>query len=642
MKKTVIAIIFLLLVAVAFSAVFQITTSSPEIIGTKHQLNRFDFSNNITQLFFGSYDVYAEKLLAPEDFAMSVPEPDVIESYGEFQKMPYCTCRFLIPLEKGKTFGIDFESATYAMKMWINGVQVCEFGKVADNKDDFVADTGHFTYYFSPQNDTTEIVIQKANFIHSQSSVKLICIGAQDKINNFVLKNYLNECILAVTFLVCGFVFLGFFMLFDAHRQTLWMSLFSFTSALYSLISSLLSHKLFGYLSYTVKYRVELCLLGLMGLFVIMYFHELLKKIISNKAFITAYVAVGTYIITRIVLPIKLFTSNMNAQYIAFGLALACWLISVAFGVIKNRKRLNPSIKLVLISCIAISVCAIADTAISRAPAYTLSIGAIGFVFINLMVMVMEMFDRERELVSQIKQHEEMAGRNKAVYEMSKIRESFMANISHEMKNPLAAISSYAALSAKQIEKGIASEETVGNLHIVESEAVRLGKMVNRIKDSSVLKVFSDDMQKVEIADFMQYAKSLCTPLAEKNGNTVETAVSGHHILTLPVSELYQVFYNLVDNASRHSENSAIILSADAGEKEIVFRVRDSGDGMSREKIRYAFDMGWSEDNSTGRGLAICKDIVERFGGTIKISANEDKGITVEFIILCKGGESDE
>jgi signal transduction histidine kinase len=80
---------------------------------------------------------------------------------------------------------------------------------------------------------------------------------------------------------------------------------------------------------------------------------------------------------------------------------------------------------------------------------------------------------------------------------------------------------------------------------------------------------------------------------------------------------IFQVLYNLITNANRHSRGSAITLSDAAADGFAQVRVTDRGTGMDEATLAHAFDRGFSRDGSSGLGLPLCKIIIEEHGGKI-------------------------
>ena len=100
---------------------------------------------------------------------------------------------------------------------------------------------------------------------------------------------------------------------------------------------------------------------------------------------------------------------------------------------------------------------------------------------------------------------------------------------------------------------------------------------------------------------------------------------------------IYQVIYNLCDNAVKFTnENGYIEIRIDERDKDFIFSVRNSGEGISSEEIGRIFERFYKVDKSrsydsrsAGLGLYLCKTIVDMHGG--KISAQSVEGQYTEF-----------
>lgn len=106
--------------------------------------------------------------------------------------------------------------------------------------------------------------------------------------------------------------------------------------------------------------------------------------------------------------------------------------------------------------------------------------------------------------------------------------------------------------------------------------------------------------------------------------------------VTADISEdlVFHCLYNLIANATRHCRNKEIGLTGSAEEGKTVIRVIDRGSGMTDEEKGKAFERGYSGDNGSGIGLALCREIAEDNGGSIRLSDTPGGGLTVtiEFI----------
>lgn len=221
------------------------------------------------------------------------------------------------------------------------------------------------------------------------------------------------------------------------------------------------------------------------------------------------------------------------------------------------------------------------------------------------------------------------------------LRQEFTANVSHELKTPLTAISGYSEL----IETGMAKEEDVrrfaGEIH---HSADRLLTLIN-------------DTIRLSELDNLQVPKQKETEKVELYGiiktcvNMLEISAKNHQVsISLKGEETYipadkqmveELVYNLCDNAIRYN-NPGGEVSVSCGERDgkKYFTVKDTGIGIAKEHQERIFERFYRVDKSrskltggTGLGLAIVKHIVEKCHAEIVLDSEPGKGteITVFF-----------
>ena len=102
---------------------------------------------------------------------------------------------------------------------------------------------------------------------------------------------------------------------------------------------------------------------------------------------------------------------------------------------------------------------------------------------------------------------------------------------------------------------------------------------------------------------------------------------------------LLQIFINLVVNANKNTQNGTIAISASDREREgfVLFRVEDTGSGISAEDLPHIFEQGYSASGSSGLGLAICQEAVEAHGGEIWVERTGPEGTVFAFTVLKEG-----
>jgi len=214
-------------------------------------------------------------------------------------------------------------------------------------------------------------------------------------------------------------------------------------------------------------------------------------------------------------------------------------------------------------------------------------------------------------------------------------RRDFIANISHELKTPIAAI----GLLAETLADGIDDEATVkrfaGNL---KREAERLGNLVQDIIQLS--KVQSTDSQEgfgpVELDEVIAQAVENNTVLAESRRTAIQVASSPGHVVFGNREALIMAVGNLIQNAVLYSDEGKQVgvgLRVVDGVAEIS--VIDNGVGISVEDQERIFERFYRVDQSrsratggTGLGLAIVKHVALNHRGEIRLFSKAGMGST--------------
>ena len=247
----------------------------------------------------------------------------------------------------------------------------------------------------------------------------------------------------------------------------------------------------------------------------------------------------------------------------------------------------------------------------------------------NLMLVDDGVYEELRPFVATIKkQHMD-------ILEHAKLRQEFTANVSHELKTPLTAISGYAEL----IESGITPEADTrhfaGEIH---RSAERLQNLINDIIKLSEL---DDDEQILEreTIDLHEIAKDCVATMeytAEKN--EVSLFVKGEHILANVNKDLVdELLYNLCSNAIRYNKKGGKVIITTRMEKDKpMLSVKDTGIGIPKDQQERVFERFYRVDKSrskstggTGLGLAIVKHIVAQHDAELVLESQEGVGTEI-------------
>lgn len=216
-------------------------------------------------------------------------------------------------------------------------------------------------------------------------------------------------------------------------------------------------------------------------------------------------------------------------------------------------------------------------------------------------------------------------------------RQEFTANVSHELKTPLQSIIGSAELLENGLVKPEDTSRFVGN---IRKEASRLVTLINDIIRLSQL---DENLEIItEETDLFALAldvKSVLESFAKSK--QIDIIVTGESRELKGVRRyLYEIIYNLCDNAIRYTGNGGKVEINICSENEkTVLTVTDNGIGIPFEHQSRIFERFYRVDKShsketggTGLGLSIVKHAVACHGGIIKLDSTVGKGTTIKII----------
>jgi len=223
---------------------------------------------------------------------------------------------------------------------------------------------------------------------------------------------------------------------------------------------------------------------------------------------------------------------------------------------------------------------------------------------------------------------------------LERLRQDFVANVSHELKTPIANIKS----SIEVLLDGAIDEPATRGMFLdeIESQSARLDALVGdlltlaRIESGEA----TMDFEVVAVEDAVHACLDRHRTRAEGKGMTLDgVALLGcPPDLSVWVDEeaLAQVLDNLVDNAIKYTpENGRVTARWESTAQQVCFEVEDSGVGIPARDLPRIFERFFRADRArsremggTGLGLAIVKHTVQTMGGTVRVESVEGKGTT--------------
>ena len=562
---------------------------------------------------------------------------DNVHSYWEEDEFSRVRTSYIdIELEEGKVYGIYGENLTYAFNLYVNGELIASSGKVGTSAEDSEPLTKGFTAYFTAKAKN-RIVVQRCNFVHAKWNSFYVYLGEQDIISRYQKSEYFMYANTVTILLVMCLVNLGLFVGLKKQKRFLLFSLACLTLMInYMFSGPKMIMLLFPNLNWFFGHKLETCSLVLTALFLILFFEECFGKL--QKAIrIVGFILIGASVAYYAILPSTIYTkySVLVADFV-IGYALLMVAIIIV-RTIKNFKKVNISQKYYLVSISLILVAAVRGALHLGMYLDFLKISLVLSDIILTMGLAYEYRQTKENLEAAERNEELLKQMNEDLDRTRKLQNNFLAIMNHEMRTPLTVIAGYAdMIKMKAQMAGSTDEDAIKNLGFIKDEAMRLGRIVEKSEEGIVDYIGYGEKKKVSVSELFEDVSKFCTPICEKRHVTIRTESPDGISVNCYKDEMLQVLYNLVLNASRHSENGEIVLRARQEEEDVLIHVSDNGDGMDDETMKHAFDKGYTKDGGHGIGLALCKDIVLAHNGTIHIEKNTDKGITVCILLLDK------
>lgn len=220
----------------------------------------------------------------------------------------------------------------------------------------------------------------------------------------------------------------------------------------------------------------------------------------------------------------------------------------------------------------------------------------------------------------------------------AQLRQEFTANVSHELKTPLTAISGYAEL----IGNGMTGkEDTIRFSNEIHSNANRLLSLINDIIKLSELDEADHqmEMEKIDLYKLAENCVQMMQVTAEKQG--IRLTLQGESTMIMANKGLMdEVFYNLCSNAIRYNKpGGSVTVTVGTKDERPFLSVADTGIGIPKECQERVFERFYRVDKSrskstggTGLGLAIVKHIVAQHNAALCLDSELGEGTTIEIV----------
>lgn len=241
--------------------------------------------------------------------------------------------------------------------------------------------------------------------------------------------------------------------------------------------------------------------------------------------------------------------------------------------------------------------------------------------------------------------------------ELGRLKDRFLANISHELKTPINLLYSILQLIEQELPKeevnqkyGVNEKKLRHYRNVAKQNILRLLRLVDNIMDISKIQSGSCDIKKenYNIIDIIEKATLATVDYVKNKGLDLifDTQVE-EVIMACNPNMIERIILNLLSNAIKYTESGNILVNIEVEDKQLKVSVRDTGIGIPKENLENIFKRFEVVDTSftrrcegSGIGLALVKMFVEAHEGTVYVKSEVDKGTLFEFKLPIKVNES--
>ncbi|KOS64381.1 response regulator [Lysinibacillus agricola] len=575
-----------------------------------------------------STEDHAKYIQVPKGWGTSLQEGEMTPyGYGSYR------LKLLVNPEDNITYSIRVPSVRSSSEIYVNGRRLEKSGEIGENAENTVAKNVPYTASFEANgHKEIEIIVQASNFKDPRGGgiVRSIKLGKEDILAWETQLSVTMQQLVAVVFLIHAIYSIILYLVGNKDKRFLYFSLLSICTMFYYLLAS--DDKLLSYwfpINYDWGFKlVHLAMVGIGFSLLQCIKHWLPHHVRKYISWFSIFCGIATFM--AIVLPTRYIVTNQEIYIIILGIALVITILTVMR---KSIKEIRSNIFLLL------AILAFGNNMIWDGLLLIFGIKVIMYPFdliITMACLATLWFKGYSKVYSDTK---DLASK---LQKTDKLKDEFLANTSHELRNPLHGILNISKAVLER-EEHVLSDKSVKDLETVLSVGRRMSLMLNDLLDVMSLK---DNTPKLQLRTFSIHTivsgvlDMLYVMREGKQIQLINKIPENFPKVVADENRVIQIVFNLLHNAVKYTNEGEVTISGHVknGMAEIV--ISDTGIGIDKEALQRIFEpyeQGTLSkamiEGGFGLGLSISKRLVELHGGTLQANSVVGKGSEFTFTL---------
>lgn len=641
-KKIVLIISVFILILTSIRLVWMFSHKIPEHPHAEEgivNLQDWQFTDDQVITLDGEWEFYPNELLNPVENKsnynhtyLSVPDIDQDElseeNFGTYR------LKILLPEDTNQLYGIRATNISTASRVFIDNEMIAESGVVANSPETYKGTLGTQTSFFQPNGFEIELIIQVANYddAYSFGIENSIKFGTENAVNTNGNNNVILQLIVSTLLLLHAIYALSLFLVGRREKELIYYTLLLLFAVLSILINN--DNILYSWLPIDITWSMKLMFLSFIGttFFVLKFVKTIFK--IKKPAINSLLIIYAVLTVILIVTPAE-FVKYIGLVIMITNVVSYSFLFVMLFQIIKKGRTdaiyfllANTANLINTIWGIGINT----ELVNTNYYPYDFIIAIMAFTFF-LFKQYIDISEQNSRLALELQ-------------DSVKVKDEFLANTSHELRNPLHGMINIAQTIIDQ-EENTLTEKNKNSVQLLIEIGQGMKYTLNDLLDVTRLKEHHIELNTKTIDAYASVngVIDILKFMAEgRNVMFINQIPKDFPYLLADENRLIQILLNLLHNAIKYTNRGNITVYASHENGIASISIKDTGIGMSEDIKNHVFDAYKQEDSSLttiggglGLGLSICKQLIELHGGTISVESEKGVGSIFSFTLPLAG-----